>query len=55
MVMPEHSEVEMIELIQLCMPYSIRLDDMGRERCVNPMQFRHGSSRKTAHSGRNCR
>jgi hypothetical protein len=31
MVMPEHCQVEMIELTPLFMPYRIRLDDMGRE------------------------
>jgi len=39
MVMPEYSEVKMIELTPRFMPYRIRLDDMGRERCVNPVQF----------------
>ena len=42
MVMPEHSEVEMIELTRLFMPYRIRLDDMGRKKCVSSMQARLG-------------
>ena len=38
MVMPEDVEVELIELTLPFMLYRIRLDDMGRKKCVSSMQ-----------------